>query len=53
MSSLAIVGASFNAYATACELSNAGMIPSVLDSICNAFSASLSVAYSYSTRPIS
>lgn len=53
ISSLFISLASFSTNAIACELSNAGMIPSVLVSNCKAFSASSSVAYPYLTRPIS
>ena len=45
--SLRIVGASFAAYATACELSSAGMIPSVSESNFSPSSASASVTATY------
>src|SRR6266849_6722602 len=46
-------GASLIACATACELSSAGIIPSVSESSFNASSASASVTDVYSARPTS
>src|SRR5262249_41043642 len=46
-------GAIFATCANACDGSSAGMIPSVRDSSWNAASASLSVADTYFTRPMS
>ena len=41
------------ACATACELSMAGMIPSVFERYSNALTASSSVIGTYSARPVS
>ena len=46
------VGASFNAYATACEDSNAGMMPSTFDNVWKPSSTSSFVTDTYSARPI-
>lgn len=52
-SSAASVGAIFSAPASACELSIAGMIPSVRQSSSNAAIASVSVTGAYVARPLS
>ena len=51
ISSLLSFGARLTASAIACELSIAGMIPSVLLNKSKAWTASSSVAATYSTRP--
>src|SRR5229473_6253142 len=48
-----IVGASFAAYATACALSSAGIMPSVSESSLSPSSASASVTATYCARPVS